>query len=93
MSTLNKGKTLTSTNGIETYSKKTLNNKIHRLTTTNVQLITNKMETEKVKVNLETDRVRLFGKKNSLIVKREEFRIEIVILNTVKLFNVLIRRY
>ena len=48
------------------------------------------METEKTKVNLEADRTRLFGKKNFLIVKREEFRVEIVMLNVV---NILIRGY
>ena len=45
------------------------------------------METEKAKVNLETDKVQLFGEKNSLIVKREELRTEIVVLNAT---NVLI---
>ncbi len=51
------------TNGIETYSKETLNDKIYRLTTTNVQLMINKIETEKTKINLKVDRVRLFDKK------------------------------
>jgi len=40
-----------------------------------------KMKIEKVRVNLEVDRVRLFDEKNSLVVKREEFQAEIVALN------------
>ncbi len=48
------------------------------------------METEKAKVNLEADRVRLFDEKNSLVVKREEFRTEIVTLNAA---NVLVRSH
>ena len=51
------------------------------------------METEKVKVNLKTDRTQLFGEKNSLIVKREKLRAEIAMLNVTGLFNVLIRGY
>ncbi len=43
--------------------------------------MTNKMETEKAKVNLEVDKMRLFDKKNSLIAKRKELRTEIVALN------------
>ena len=34
--------------------------------------VTDKMETEKAKVNLEVDRARLLGEKNSLVAKREE---------------------
>ena len=34
--------------------------------------MTDKMETEKTKANLEADRVQLFDEKNFLIVKREE---------------------
>ena len=51
------------------------------------------METEKVKVNLEVDKVRFFNKKNSLVVKREELRAEITVLNTAGFFNVLVRGY
>ncbi len=83
----------TSTNGIETYSKKTLNDKIRRLIITNAQLIADKIETEKIKVNLETDKIRLFNEKNSLIVKKKEFRAEIVVLNITGFFNVLICKY
>ena len=52
--------------------------------------MTDKIETEKTKVNLEIDRTRLFNKKNSLVAKKEELRAEIVTLNVV---NVLIRSY
>ena len=90
---LNKGKTPISTNGVEVYSKKVFGDEIRRLITANVQLITNKMETEKARVNLEVDKVRLFGEKNSLVAKKEEFQIEIVVLNVVGFFNVLVRRY
>ncbi len=90
ISTLGKGKVSASTSGIEAYNKETLDDKIRRLTTTNIQLMTNKIEIEKARVNLEVDKVRLFGKKNSLVTKREELRAEIAILNTV---NVPIRNY
>jgi len=52
--------------------------------------MTDKMETEKTKVNLKADRTQLFNEKNSLVVKREELRTEIVALNTA---NVPIRSY
>ncbi len=73
ISTLSKGKAFVSTNNVEAYSKETLGNKIRRLTVANVQLIVDKVETEKVKANLETDRMQLFGEKNFLVVKKEEF--------------------
>jgi len=87
---LGKGKAPAFTNGVEAYNKEILDDEIRRLTTTNVQLMTNKMETEKAKVNLEVDRTRLFDKKNSLVVKREELRVKIVVLNAV---NVLVRSH
>jgi len=93
ISTLSKGKTPVSTNGIETYSKKTLNNEIRKLIIANVQLITDKMKIEKVRVNLEANRVQLFGEKNFLVVKREELRAEIITLNAAGFSNVPIRRY
>ena len=49
-----------------------------------------KMKTEKARVNLEVDRTRLFDEKNSLVAKREELRVEIVMLNATGFFNVLI---
>ena len=52
-----KGKTSIFISGVEVYSKKILGDKICRLTAANVQLVTDKMETEKVRVNLEVDRV------------------------------------
>ncbi len=81
ISTLSKGKTPAFINNVEVYSKEILGDKIRRLTTTNIQLVTDKIETEKVKVNLEVDKVRLFGEKNSLVAKREELRAEIAVLN------------
>jgi len=51
------------------------------------------MEIKKARVNLEADRIRLFDKKNSLVIKREEFRAEIVVLNAVGSSNILVRRY
>jgi len=51
------------------------------------------METEKAKVNLEADRTQLFDEKNSLVVKKEEFRTEIVILNVAGSSNVPVCRY
>ncbi len=89
----NKSKTFISTNDIEIYIKEQLVAEIQRFTITNVQLMTNKMETERIKVNLEADRARLLEKKNSLVVKREELRAEIVTLNVAGFFNVLVRRY
>ncbi len=82
-----------STNGIKAYNKETLNDEIRRLTTANIQLMTDKMETEKAKVNLEVDRVQLFGEKNSLVVKRKEFRAEIVALNAAGPSNILVYKH
>ncbi len=87
MSTSGKGKASISTNGVETYSKEALSNEIRRLIIINVQLMTDKMEIEKVRVNLEVDKVRLFDEKNFLVVKRKELRAEIVVLNVVRSFN------
>ncbi len=72
MSTLGKGKASVFTNDVEAYNKKTLSDKIRRLTTTNVQLMIDKIKTEKVKVNLKANKVRLFGEKNSLVAKKKE---------------------
>ena len=83
ISTLGKGKTPASTNNIETYNKETLGDEIRRLITTNTQLISDKIETEKAKVNLKADKIQLFNKKNSLVVKKKEFKAEIVALNTI----------
>ncbi len=88
ISTSNKGKTPVSINGVEAYSKEALGDKIHRLTTANAQLVTDKIETEKAKVNLEADRTRLFNEKNSLVAKKEKLRAEIAALNVA---NVLVR--
>ena len=52
-----------------------------------------KTETEKAKVNLEANKVQLFGEKNSLIVKKEKFRAEIAVLNVAGLFNVLVCKH
>ncbi len=43
--------------------------------------MTDKIKTEKTKVNLETNRMQLLGKKNSLVAKRKKLRAEIIILN------------
>ncbi len=93
MSTLSKGKMPVFTNGVEAYSKEILNDEICRLIIANVQLVTDKIKTEKVKINLEVDKAQLFGEKNSLVIKKEEFRAEIVTLNTTGLSNVLVRGY
>ncbi len=69
---LSKGKTFVSTSGIEAYNKEAFGNEIRRLTTANAQLVTDIMETKKTRINLETDKTRLFGEKNSLIVKKKE---------------------
>ena len=91
ISTSGKNKAFVSINSIEAYNKETLSDKIRRLTTANVQLMADKTETEKARVNLKADKVRLFGKKNSLVVKKEELRIEIIVLNTAGFSNILIR--
>jgi len=93
MSTSSKSKTPASTNNVEAYNKETLGDEIHRLTITNAQLMADKTETEKVKVNLEIDRVQLFGEKNSLIAKKEKFRTEIAVLNVAGPLNIPIRRH
>ena len=83
MSTLDKGKTPASTSGVEAYSKEILGDEIRRLTAANAQLVIDKTETEKARVNLEADKARLFGEENSLVAKREELRAEIAALNVV----------
>ncbi len=93
MSTSGKGKAPVSINGVEAYSKEALGDEIRRLTATNAQLVTNKMEIEKVRVNLEADKMRLLGEKNSLVAKREELRAEIAALNAAGPSNVLVRGY
>ncbi len=93
ISTSNKGKAPVSTSSIEAYSKEALGDEIRRLITTNIQLMVNKTETEKARVNLKADRIRLFDEKNFLVVKREELRTEIVVLNIAGPPNVPIRRY
>ncbi len=47
--------------------------------------MTNKIETKKTKVNLKADRIQLLGEKNSLIVKKEEFRTKIATLNAINI--------
>ncbi len=93
MSILSKDKASASTNSIKAYNKEILDDKIRRLTIVNVQLVINKIKTEKTRINLEANRIQLFGKKNSLVVKREKLRIEIAILNAAGPSNVLIRGY
>ncbi len=90
ISTSSKDKTSVSTNGIEVYIKEQLAVEIQRFIIANAQLMTDKMKTEKTKVNLEADRVRLLEEKNSLVVKREEFRVEIAAINAARLSNVLV---
>jgi len=74
-------------NNTEAYTKEQLAAEIQRLSTTNTQLMTDKIETEKIKANLKIDRSQLFSEKNSLIAKKKELRTEIVTLNTVGSFN------
>ncbi len=52
--------------------------------------MTDKIEIEKIRINLETDKIRLFDEKNSLVAKKKELRTKIVTLNTAGFFNVLI---
>jgi len=89
--TSGKGKVSVSTNDIEAYSKEVLNDEIRRLITANIQLMIDKMETEKTKVNLEIDKIRLFDEKNSLIAKREKFRAKIITLNVINVQFVIIK--
>ncbi len=70
--TSGKGKTPVSTSGVKVYIKEQLAVEIQRFIIANIQLMTDKIETERTKVNLETDRARLLREKNSLIAKREE---------------------
>ena len=93
ISTSSKGKTPASINNVETYNKETLNDKICKLTAINIQLMIDKIKTEKTRINLEANKVQLFDKKNFLVAKRKKLRTEIVILNAAGHFNVLIRSY
>ncbi len=91
MFTLSKGKTSVSTNDVEAYNKETLDDKIRKLIIANTQLMIDKIEIKKAKVNLETNRARLFDEKNSLVVKKKKLRAEIVILNVTEPSNIPIR--
>ena len=93
ISTSNKDKTPASINNIKTFTKEQLAIEIQRLSTINIQFINNKIKTEKIKANLKANKMQLFNKKNSLIVKRKELRAEIVVLNVVKSFNIPIYGY
>ena len=53
--------------------------------------MTDKIEIERTNINLEADKAQLLEEKNSLVVKREEFRVEIVVMNVAKFSNVLVR--
>ena len=53
--------------------------------------MTDKMEIKRTKVNLEVDKARLLKEKYSLVIKREELWVEIVTMNIVRSFNVLVR--
>ncbi len=93
ISTSGKNKAPASVNGAEAFIKEQLAVEIQRLSTANTQLISDKIETEKIKINLEADKVRLFGEKNFLIVKREELQAEIVALNAIGSSNISVRGY
>jgi len=80
-------------NSVEAYIKEQLAAEIQRLSVANAQLVTDKIETEKIKVNLKANKVRLFGEKNSLITKKKELRIKIVVLNIIGLSNIPIRSH
>ncbi len=77
ISTSNKGKIPTSTNGIKTYNKKTFGNKIYRFIQTNMQLTQNKQNSDITKAVIKTDKNRFISKKNTLVIKREELQREI----------------
>ncbi len=88
-----KGKAPASINDVEAFIKEQLAVEIQRLSAINAQLISDKIETERVKANLKADKMQLFGKKNSLIVKKEELQTEITILNTIGSFNTSVCSY
>ncbi len=77
--------------GAKAFTKEQLAAEIQRLSAANAQLVTDKIETEKIKVNLEADKARLFSEKNSLIAKKKELRTEIAILNVAGPSNALVR--
>ena len=72
-----KGKGPASTSGVEVYSKEQLAEEIRRLTTTNAQLVNDKLGTEATNAKLEADRNRLISEKNIFVAKREELRTEL----------------
>ncbi len=80
-------------NGAKAFTKEQLAVKIQRLSAANIQLVNDKIKTEKIKTNLKVNRTRLLGEKNSLIAKREELRTEIVTLNTARPFNAPVRNH
>jgi hypothetical protein len=50
---------------------------IRRLTTTNVQLVNDKLRAEATNAKLEADRNKLINEKNIFVVKKEELRTEL----------------
>jgi len=56
MSTSGKGKAPASVSGAKAFTKEQLAAEIQRLSAANAQLVNDKIETEKIKVNLEVDR-------------------------------------
>jgi len=78
ISTSGKGKVSASSSGIKAYSKEALREEIYRLTTTNVQLVNDKLNIEAAKTKLEADKMKLINKKNIFVAKREELRVKLV---------------
>jgi len=54
-----------------------LGEEIRRFTTTNVQLINNKLNTEAAKTKLEADKAKLINEKNIFVAKREKLQAEL----------------
>ena len=84
---ISKGKRPTSTNGVEAYSKEQLAEEIRRLTTTNAQLVNDKLGIEVTNAKLEADKNRLINKKNIFIAKRKKLRTELAATRTIPIIT------
>jgi len=88
ISTSSKAKTPALTNGVEAYSKEILREEIRRLTTTNAQLVNDKLAIKAVKIKLEVNKAKLINEKNILVTKRKELWAELTEAVVTSIINI-----
>jgi len=88
ISTLNKVKAPTSTNGIKAFNKEVLKEEIRRLIIINVQLMNNKLDVEAAKIKLKADKTKLISEKNIFVAKREELQVKLTETIVILIINI-----